>query len=416
MHGSTTRRAVAVLTLAGALIAGSATSALAGESTSRPGWAAGWSTSVQQAVPPEIFGPNWSEDGFSRQSVRQVVRVTTGGPSLRIRVSNVYGSTPLRLTGATIGKAAGGAAVRPATVRPVTFGRSSSTTVQPGRDLMSDVVLLPTSPLDELAVTFYFADPTGPATFHVTSFATSYRAAGDHRFDARASAFTESTESWYYLAGVEVNGQRQRGTVVAFGDSITDGFGATVDAGNRYPDELAERLVAAHRPTAVANAGLSGNKVLSDLPCCGERATARFQRDVASLPGVRTVIVLEGINDIGASTFDPTAPVVTLPQLIGGHRELIAAAHARGIKAIGATLTPIKGSFYDTPANEALRDGLNDWIRTSGAYDAVVDFDRATGAPGDPDRLNPAYDSGDALHPNDTGYHAMAAAVDLNSL
>lgn len=416
MQISIVRRAAAVVTLLGALVAGSTTSALAGDGASRLGWAAGWSTSVQQPVPPEIFGPNWSVEGFSHQSVRQVVRVTTGGPLLRIRVSNAFGSAPLRLTGATIGKAAEGAAVRPGTVRPVTFGHSLSTTVQPGRDLLSDVVLLPTSPLDELSVTFYFAGSTGPATFHATSLATSFRAAGDHRFDARASAFTESTLSWYYLAGVEVSGQRQRGTVVALGDSITDGYGATVDGDNRYPDELAERLVAAHRPTAVANAGISGNKVLSDLPCCGERATARFQRDVASQPDVRTVIVLEGINDIGASTFDPTAPVVTLPQLIDGHRQLIAAAHARGIKAIGATLTPIKGSFYDTPANEALRDGLNDWIRTSGAYDAVVDLDRATGAPGDPDRLNPAYDSGDALHPNGAGYHAMAAAVDLNSL
>jgi lysophospholipase L1-like esterase len=416
MRTAVVRRAAAVATLVGALVAGSTTSALAGETTSRLGWAAGWSTSVQQAVPPDVFGPNWSVEGFSRQSVRQVVRVTTGGPLLRLRVSNVYGTTPLRLTGATIGKAGEGASVRPGTVRPVTFGLSLSTTIQPGRDLLSDVVLLPTSPLDTLSVTFYFADPTGPATFHATSFATSYRAAGDHRFDARASAFTESTESWYYLAGVEVSGQRQRGTVVALGDSITDGYGATLDGDDRYPDELAERLVAAHRPTAVANAGISGNKVLSDSPCCGEKATARFQRDVASQPGVRTVIVLEGINDIGASTFDPTAPVVTLPQLIDGHRTLIAAAHARGIKAIGATLTPIKGSFYDTPANEALRDGLNDWIRTSGEYDAVADLDRATGAPGDPDRLNPAYDSGDALHPNGAGYHAMAAAVDLNSL
>jgi lysophospholipase L1-like esterase len=367
-------------------------------------------------VPPDVFGPNWSVEGFSRQSVRQVVRVSTGGPLLRLRVSNVYGSTPLRLTGATIGKAGEGAAVRLGTVRSVTFGHSLSTTVEPGRDLLSDAVLLPVSALEELSVTFYFADPTGPATFHSIALATSYRAAGDHRSDPGAGAFTESTKSWYYLAGVEVTGQRQRGTVVTLGDSITDGYGATVDADHRYPDELAERLVAARRPTAVANAGISGNRVLSDLPCCGEKAIARFGRDVASQPGVRTVIVLEGINDIGASTFDPAAPPVTTRQLIDGHRSLIAAAHARGIKAIGATLTPIKGSFYDTPANEALRDGLNAWIRAGGEYDAVVDLDSATAAPGDPDRLNPAYDSGDGLHPNDAGYHAMAAAVDLDSL
>jgi lysophospholipase L1-like esterase len=415
MYSSMVRRVAAVVTLVGVLVAGSAVPAVARD-VSKPGWVAGWSTSVQQAVPPDIFGPNWSMEGFSSQSVRQVVRVSTGGPLLRIRVSNVYGSAPLRLTGATIGKAGEGAAVREGTVRPVTFGHSLSTTVQPGRDLLSDPVLLPTSALDELSVTFYFADPTGPATFHSIALATSYRAAGDQRFDPRAATFTESTQSWYYLAGVEVTGQGRRGTVVTLGDSITDGYGATADADNRYPDELAERLVAAHLPTAVVNAGISGNKVLSDMPCCGEKATARFQRDVASQPDVRTVIVLEGINDIGSGTFDPTAPPVTVQQLIDGHRTLIAAAHARGIKAIGATLTAIKGSFYDTPANESLRDGLNEWIRTSGAYDAVVDLDVATAAPGDPDRLNPAYDSGDALHPNDAGYHAMAAAIDLDSL
>ena len=409
MQISIVRRAAAVVTLVGALVAGSTTSALARDNTSRLGWAAGWSTSVQQAVPPEIFGPNWSVEGFSRQSVRQVVRVTTGGPLLRIRVSNAFGSAPLRLTGATIGKAAEGAAVRPGTVRPVTFGHSLSTTVQPGRDLLSDVVLLPTSPLDELSVTFYFADPTGPATFHATSLATSYRAAGDHRFDARASAFTESTLSWYYLAGVEVSGQRQRGTVVALGDSITDGYGATVDADNRYPDELAERLVAAHRPTAVANAGISGNKVLSDMPCCGERATARFQRDVASQPDVRTVIVLEGINDVD---FNASAADV-----IAGLKQIAATARSYGLRVLAGTLTPTGGCSCTNPARSAARDQINAFLRANGgAFDAVIDFDAALRDPAAPGAILPQYDSGDHLHPNAAGYQAMAAAIDLTQL
>jgi lysophospholipase L1-like esterase len=209
--------------------------------------------------------------------------------------------------------------------------------------------------------------------------------------------------------------------VVAFGASVTDGINSTPGADNRYPDELAERLVAAGTPMGVLNAGISGNMLLTDSPCyAGDKGVARFSRDVLDQPGVRTAIVMEGLNDIGLGGKDTgcgTPAVVTAAQLIEGHRALIHAAHARNTRIIGATLTPFKGNpwLYDEH-NEAVRDALNDWIRHSGEYDAVVDPDRALADPADRDALLPAYDSGDHLHPNDTGMKAIAAAIDLNTL
>jgi lysophospholipase L1-like esterase len=357
-------------------------------------------------------------DGFTDQTVRQVVRISDGGPSVRIRLSNAYGTAPLHVTGATVARAGTGAAVQPNSLQRLTFAHSPSAVVPPGKEIVSDPALFGVRSLERVAVTLYFAAPTGPVTFHASSQATSFRAAGDHRSDPDATAFTETTHSWYLLSGLDVFAPSpRREAVVAFGDSITDGAFATIDADNRYPDELAERL---HGRLGVLNEGIGGNRILNDSTCFGERATARFTRDVLDRPDVRSVIILEGINDIGASAIDFECflpnPQVTVEQLIAGHRELIARAHARGIKAIGATLLPFKGALYFTPAGEQVRDALNTWIRTSGAYDAVVDLDRAMADPSDPDLMRPAYDSGDHLHPNDTGYHAMAEAVDLRRL
>ncbi|MCW6010799.1 SGNH/GDSL hydrolase family protein [Micromonospora sp. CPCC 205371] len=380
-------------------------------------WTATWSTSMIASY-PDFFGtPNWS-GGFDDQSVRQPIRVSRGGAAVRIRVSNVHGDEPLRLTGASIGRAGEGAAVRPGSLRPVTFDGRRSTVVPAGRELPSDPVALPVTPLERLAVTLYFARPTGPSTFHLMSMATSYRADGDHRFDRSGAAFTETSQSWYYLSGVDVVGtapHRDRGTVVAFGDSITDGAFSTPDADNRYPDELAERLVAAGRRLAVVNAGIGGNRVLADADGFGERATARFQRDALDQPGVRSVIVLEGINDIGMLGGQP----ITTAQLIDGHRALIRAAHERGVRVIGATILPFKGTVYPgyfTEDGERIRDEVNHWIRTSGEYDAVVDLDRALADPDDPDFLRAEYDGGDGLHPNDAGMRAMAEAAALDIL
>ncbi|WP_141999145.1 SGNH/GDSL hydrolase family protein [Amycolatopsis cihanbeyliensis] len=417
------RRVLAALATVGMALALVTPAASARESW-HPGWVGAWSGSVQQASAPPWGEAGWSAEGFDNHSVRQVVRVSTGGPTLRVRLSNEYGTEPLRLTGATVARAGEGAAVRPGTLRPLTFRGSKSTVIRPGGLLASDPVLLPTAALDELSVTLYFAGKTGPSTQHNLATELSYRAEGDHRFDRSGRVFDETSESWYYLSGVDVVGWLpwHRGSVATFGDSITDGFGSTPGANNRYPNELAERLVAAGKPLGVLNAGISGNRVLSDSPCFGEEGIARFERDVLDQPGVRTVIVLEGINDIGFGSLDmpgecglPTREV-TAEELIAGHRKLIRAAKAEGLTVIGATLLPYKGAGYYTPEGEDIRDTVNEWIRTSGAYDTVVDLDRALADPNDPDRLNPAYDSGDALHPNDAGMHAMAAAVDLNTL
>ncbi|WP_116051443.1 SGNH/GDSL hydrolase family protein [Amycolatopsis palatopharyngis] len=386
-------------------------------------WVGTWGTSMQEPGPDGFSGPNWSREGFTDQSVRQVVRVSTGGLRLRVRLSNEYGTVPLRLTGASVGKASTGGSLRPGSVRSLTFDHSPSATIPAGEQLASDPVPLPIAPLETLSVTLYFAEPTGPSTFHEQAVATTYRAAGDHRFDRAASAFTESTKSWYYLAGVDVADRvfGARDTVVTLGDSITDGVASTVDAHNRYPDELAERLVAARKPLGVLNAGISGNRVLRDSPCFGANALDRFERDVAEQPGVRTVIVLEGINDIGMGgpgfgDCVPPSPEVTAQDLIDGHRELIEAARDAGIKTVGATLLPMKGAFYHDSEAEAVRDAVNEWIRGSGEYDEVLDLDRIMADPEDGDRLNPAYDGGDGLHPNDAGMRAMAEAIDLNTL
>ncbi|MFI7439404.1 SGNH/GDSL hydrolase family protein [Nonomuraea indica] len=379
-------------------------------------WGGGWATAVQQ--PTATWFPNWSQEGFDNHSVRQVIRTSATGTHLRVRLSNVYGTTPLRLTGASIAKTTTGAAMRPATVRPLTFARSESVTMPAGGQAVSDPVRLPVRALEQLTVTLYFRGATGPATFHSIAMATSYRAKGDHRRDAGGAAFTETSLSRYFLSGLDVSGRKN--TVVAFGDSITDGYGATNDADDRYPDRLAERL--ASSGTSVLNAGIGGNRVLNDSACFGERATARFRRDALDQPGVGTVIVLEGLNDIlfpkNTGACATPNPQVTAEELIDGHRALIRAARARGVRIIGGTLTPFKGSDLYSEYGEGVRQAVNHWIRTSGEYDAVADFDRALAnpEPGHAGELLPAYDSGDRLHPSPAGYQAMADAVDLFTL
>ncbi|MGW2790259.1 SGNH/GDSL hydrolase family protein [Streptomyces sp. NPDC001251] len=400
------------------LVVGAATLAvLAGAaqpSTARAGtWGSAWAASPQ--LPATGFTPNWSQEGFSHQSVRQVVRVTQGGDRIRIRLSNAYGTSPLVVTGATVARTGEGAAVQPDSVRELTFGGHRSVSVPAHGELRSDAAALALDRLDPVTVTLYFAGTTGPATFHAQGFTDTFRAEGDHRADPSGVAFGASSQSWYYLSGVEVGGRVRSDGIVLFGDSITDGFGSTPGADRRYSDALAERT---GRP--VVNAGIGGNLVLNDSAWYGERATARFRRDVLDQPGVSTVVVLAGLNDIGFSearkgpvpqpTYVP-APVVSSAELIAGYRKLIRQAHDRGLAAVGATLLPLKGSDHWGEHAARVSDEVNDWIRTSGAFDAVVDFDKALAAKSDPDRLAPAYDSGDALHPNDAGYRVMAQVL-----
>ncbi|MEV0334462.1 GDSL-type esterase/lipase family protein [Nocardia sp. NPDC050717] len=409
-----------IMTAALALTATVATAAC-DDTSAAPGDEPGLAWSVPMQQPSVGFEPNWSLDGFAEHTLRQVVRVTSGGDSARITLSNRFGRDELRIAAATIGRTESGAAVRADSLRPLRFHGNETATIAPGADLTSDATELRLAPLESATITLYLREPSGPATFHAQGYATSYRASGDHADAADGAAFTETTHSWYYLTSVEMTGgTATAGAIVAFGDSITDGFGSDNDGDNRYPDALADRLAAAGTPRAVLNAGIGGNTLLSDSPWYGESATRRFDRDVLAHNGVRTVVLLGGLNDIGFSEVDlPTYkpnPVVSVEQLIAAYRDLIARAHRAGLTVVGGTLLPMKGAEYYTPTSAAKLRAVNEWIRTSGEFDAVADFAVAVADPADPDRLNPAFDSGDHKHPNAAGYRAMAAAVDLSTL
>ncbi|RII20848.1 GDSL-like Lipase/Acylhydrolase [Streptomyces sp. YIM 130001] len=400
----------------------SAASAAAGgtpaDHGSRSPWTAAWTAPSQR--PSTSFRDNWSEEGFRDHTLRQVVRVTAPGEEIRIRLSNRYGTSPLHITGATAALAGRGAAERPGTAKELTFGGSRSATVPVGGRLAGDPVALRTGRLQKLTVTLYLRERTGAATFHDQAYATSYRARGDRRADSSGKPFTETTQSLYYLSDVEVRGAgdspRRKGGIVAFGDSITDGFGSTADADKRWPDQLAERLAAKGEPRPVLNSGIGGNLLLHDSSWFGDSAWSRFERDVLDKPGVGTVVLLEGLNDIGFSEVDLTTykpnPAVSVAELIEQQRSLVRQAHRRGVEVVGATLLPMKGAEYYNAASAAKIREFNNWVRTSGEFDAVVDLNRALAAPDDPERLHPAYDSGDHKHPNDAGYGALARAVE----
>ncbi|MFI6893021.1 SGNH/GDSL hydrolase family protein [Streptomyces sp. NPDC050256] len=387
-------------------------------------WTTAWTASPQR--PSSSFQKNWSQEGFRDHTLRQTVRVTAPGGQLRIRLSNRYGTSSLHITAATVARPGTGPAEVSGSARPVTFHGRASASIPVGGDLAGDPVALPVDRLGEVTVTLYLRDRTGSATFHDQAYATSYLADGDHTTDTGGAAFTRTSASLYYLTDVEVRGSAgtappaRRGTVAAFGDSITDGFGSTTDADNRWPDELAENLAATGAPRPVLNAGIGGNLLVHDTAWFGDSAWSRFERDVLDKPGVSTVVLLGGLNDIGYSEIDlPTYkpdPDVSVQELIEVERDLIRRAHRRGIEVVGGTLLPMKGAeYYNATSADKIRK-LNHWIRTSGAYDAVADFNSAMADPNDPERLNPAYDSGDHKHPNDAGYAAMAREVQRTPL
>ncbi|WP_405587997.1 SGNH/GDSL hydrolase family protein [Streptomyces sp. NBC_01092] len=369
---------------------------------------ASWTASPQR--PSEGFTPNWSREGFWRQSLRQVVRLSAGGGRVRVRLSNAYGASPVRVAGASVGRTDEGAAVAPGSLTRLTFGGAGQVGIPARGQVVSDDVPFAVAAGESVTVTLYFDAATGPATFHAQAFTTGYRGEGDLTADSGGAGFDATSESWYFLSAVETDAGRAD-AVALFGDSITDGFGSTPGANRRWSDALAERT---GRPAL--NAGIGGNLLLNDSAWYGDKAVHRLRRDVLDHPGVDTLVVLLGLNDIGFSETDeqPTykpAPVVEAEELIAGHRELIRQGRAAGLRVIGATLLPFGGSDHWGEHGAKVSHELNEWIRCSGEYDAVVDLNRALADPADPDRLRPSYDFGDHLHPNDAGYEVMAEAV-----
>jgi lysophospholipase L1-like esterase len=367
-------------------------------------WIATWGASPSATV----------ASGFNNQTLRLIVHTSIGGDDVRVRLSNALGTQSVVIGAAHIALRSTGAAIVPGSDRPLTFSGASSITIPPNALVVSDPVELDVPALGDLAVSIYLPVSTGPASDHDLGEQTSYvSTTGDFTASPGATPYTTTITQWPYLAGVEVKASEDTRAIVALGDSITDGFNSTPDANHRWPNFLAARLLAHHRKRAVVDEGISGNRILHDI--AGPNALGRYDRDVLVQSGVKYVIVLEGINDIGFTAFIPSE-AVTADQIIAGHLQLIERAHARGLKIYGATLTPFEGTTfpgYFTPEGEVKREAVNNFIRTSGAYDAVIDFDAATRDPSHPTRLLPAYDSGDHLHPNDAGYQAMANAIDL---
>ena len=398
------------------------------------GWVASWAASPMQGTALESAT---AYAGFSNQTVRNIIYTSVGGNELRVRVSNTFGATALTVGSVSVGVVLDGAQLVPGTARTLTFGGKTSVTIPAGAEVLSDPLAMKVMPLQELAVSLYLPAATGPATNHGDAQQTGYIASGNHAGDEAATAYTTTDSSWFFLDGLDVHDAAAPGTVVAFGDSITDGYQSQVDSNARWPNYLARRLQAAFGgdAPAVVDEGISGNRVLNDSACFGVSAEARFERDALSQPGVKDVILLEGINDIGFSGNPdtgcsvPNNPTVTAAQIEAGYRDLINMAHARGVRIFAGTLTPFGGSHaiydgnYGTARGEALREAVNTWIETSHAFDGVIDFARATQDPYDPLYLNPAYNSFntaangyDNLHPGDLGYEAMADAINLGLL
>ncbi|MDC0667101.1 SGNH/GDSL hydrolase family protein [Nannocystis radixulma] len=373
-------------------------------------WVSAWGAA------PVAAGP-----ALKAQTVRQVIRTSIGGSGVRIRLSNLFGAMPLTIGPVRVARHAGGPAIKPGTDQAVTFDGKTTVTIAPGGDVLSDAIASPVAALEELAVSLYLPGGTPASTVHQVGNQTVFLATGDTTAAIEFTPEGEADDTRYFLTDVEVAADPAARTIVALGDSITDGVGSTENQNARWPDALAKRLQAdpALATIAVVNSGIAGNRIVHDAaaPYRGPSSLSRFDRDVLNKPGVRWVLLLQGGNDISASDV-LTAPEqkVSAQQIIDGMKTLIARAHARGIKVWGATLLPRGGTTFPAPptaAAKAKREAVNAWIRDSGAFDAVIDFDEAMRDPSDPDRLLPAYDSGDHLHPNDAGYQAMAAAIDL---
>jgi lysophospholipase L1-like esterase len=375
-------------------------------------------------VPPpgQTFAPRPFTQ-FTNQTLRQVVHTSIGGSRARVVLSNAYGTAPVTIGAGHVALRDKEAVIQATSGGSLTFSGKPTITIPANAVAYSDPVDLTVPPMADLAIDLYLPGTTNTAatlTMHAGALQTSYISETGNHAGSKTLPTVGTIQNWFLLSRVDVVSPDAVGAIVAFGDSITDGARSTPDANNRWPDLLAKRLLAQGLKFGVLNAGIGGNRVLSEatLPAgfdvravgAGINAVARFEHHVLSQPGATHVIVLEGINDIGAAGQNPTP---TAEDLITGHKQLIEQAHTRGLKIYGATLTPFWGAAYYSEVGEAKRQALNEWIRTSKSYDGVIDFDKATRDPSDPKRYLAAYDSCDYLHPSDAGYRAMADAIDL---
>jgi lysophospholipase L1-like esterase len=380
-------------------------------------WVATWETSPG--------GPATRLTSYKNQTLRQIVHTSVSGTAVRVRLSNVYGTQPLTIGAAHLALRRAGSSIVPGSDRTLTFGGQPSVSIPAGALLVSDAVKLDAPAQSNLAISIFLPEDTPAETVHRAAFQTSYIAPGDASASADFPADAQTMTSWAFLVGVDVEHSRKVEAIVAFGDSITDGTGSTRDANQRWPDLLLERLNAANRRDSVAvlNAGIGGNRVLHNgagpLTYSGPSLLTRFDHDVLAQPGVKYVILLGGINDIGVpgTSYAPISDEVTPAGIVAGLRRIVERGHDQDMRVFVGTLTPFENSKiqgYYTPERETRRLEVNKLIRTGEGFDAVIDFDKAIADPEHPARILPRYDSGDHLHLNDAGYQAMAAAIDLS--
>jgi lysophospholipase L1-like esterase len=364
-------------------------------------WVGAWAGSP---APPAPNSP-----AVDDQTIRQVVRLTAAGNRVRVRLTNEYGDTPLEVGAASVALA--GADGKPVGAPvPITFGGKPSVVIPKNSPMLSDPVDLPVKALDSVSVSLFFPHATGPCTCHVLGTATTWISAiGD--YTKTGFEPTSTTTQRPFLSAVEVERGAATRAVIAFGDSITDGYKSTPDANRRWPDVLAERLQAKRAGGfSVVNEAISGNQVLGfRIAAFGDPALARFDRDVLTVPNAAWMIVLEGVNDLGMNADKrPTADM-----LIAGYKQIIARAHAHGLKVYGGAILPYGGAAYYTEAGEAIRQTVNEWIRNGKGFDGVIDFDAVMRDPANPKKMKADLQSGDWLHPNDAGYKLMGDTVDL---
>lgn len=379
-------------------------------------WVGSWAASQQIPTGANALDAN----ALQNATLRQLVHLSVGGEWLRVRVSNTFGTAPLHLAEVHIATPTStkSAAIDPATDHALRFDGKADVTIPAGAEYLSDAIAFHVAPMAELAITIRYTDAPAVQTSHPGSRATSYLS---HTAGVSAATMPDATTfaHWFQISGIEVQAVSNVAAVVTLGDSITDGHGATDNGNDRWPDDLAARLHADVKLHAIAvlNAGLGGNRVLLDGQ--GPNALARFDRDVLAQPGVRYVIVFEGVNDLGMSTKDgeisPAEHAALVARMTGAYQQMIDRAHTAGLTIYGATITPYQGFdfYHPTATNEANRQAINAWIRTPGHFDAVLDFDRIVADPANPARLLQKFDSGDHIHPNAMAYHAIADSIPL---